>query len=265
MTHLFNRVNLFADLATNHAGSVTAMKELLFGVRRAGAINKLQLFSDKTWPRAWMKYLRGYEFVPSVFRPADVDFVLSYKPLALKIASVESTYWDLINRCTYTDLPLIISTGGMNWDEVNELVEVVQDHAPGICLMHCVSLYPTKGKDVSLGRLGAMCDELGDFFALGWSSHYPVVDPAAFAMAYCFGATQFEVHVKQPFRFENFEKKIYAKPTLDEQCAFTVTALKEIKLILDDLPQLEGAQDWDEDLSGPDREFVLQHRGRWEK
>lgn len=253
---LLDNLNIYADIASNHHGDRVIFNKLIMEIEAAGAIPKIQLWSPETFPRTWVDSLKIQGFVPSVFRPADVDFILPYKPLALKVASVESTYWDLIQRCLETDLPLIVSTGGMNEDELMDLIELVGIHGPGVCLMHCISNYPTKLEDLNLLRLtsiGEAIDELGYEMELGWSSHYPYVNPKALTMAYCYGSTQFEIHVRHDLGFEH-------KATLDEQCALLPSEIKLMRGMLEDMAVIEGS----ENIVGPDRDFVVKHRSRWQ-
>ena len=259
---LFDHMNLIADISSNHRGDKATFMQLWKDIRAAGAIPKIQLFSEDTFPRSWAPELIFRDFIPSVFRPEDVDFIMPYKPLALKVASVEATYWELIARCCQEDLPLIVSTGGMDEDEIGELLEnILKPPFQGdLCLMHCVSLYPTPKEKINLGRLARLSEDLefddlefDDRITIGWSSHYPVIDQAAYALAWAWGATQFEVHVRPRTIFYS------ANFTLDEQCAFIPSQLKEIRNLLESLPVLEGSEDY----TGPDRDFVLQHRGRW--
>lgn len=255
---LFDGMNVFADVASNHRGDKNVFLSLCHEVLVAGAVPKIQLWNEDTFPRAWAPLL-DFKFVPSVFKPADVDFILPYRPLALKVASVESTYWDLIFKCQETGLPLIISTGGMDEDELGELLGYA-GMVSELCLMHCVSLYPTPRESINLGRLARLSEDLegDDNIIIGWSSHYPVVDEAAFALAWAWGATQFEVHVR-PVYDQGPESK-WVK-TLDEQCAFVPRELKQIRTVLESLPTLEGSEDY----IGPDRDFVVQHRTRWQR
>ena len=247
---LFDHMNLLADVGPNHRGDLNTFMLLCAQIEEAGALPKLQLYNENTFPRAWAKHLLTINFVPSVFRPEDVDFILPYKPKALKVASVESTFQELIARCLQEELPLIISTGGMDEEEIETLLYAAGDH-PQLCLMHCVSLYPTPKESINLGRLARLSEDCD--CTIGWSSHYPIPDCAAFALAWGWGATQFEVHVR-PSQSEG-----RTELSLDEQCAFTPYGLKQIRSILEDLPILEGSDDY----AGPDREFVLKHRGRW--
>ena len=253
---LLDGMNLFADIASNHRGDFKTFLQLFDEIGGAGAIPKIQLYSEETFPRRWVDHIGGLKFIPSVFRPEDVDFILPYKPLGLKVASVEATYQDLLLRCLKTDLPLIISTGGMDEEEIATLLYTLEGY-PEVCLMHCTSIYPTPKEQLNLGRLAALSEDLeqDDNITIGWSSHYPVVDPAAYALAWAWGATQFEVHVRPVITGWT------ELATLDEQCSFTPSELKQIRSIIESLPILEGSDDY----AGPDREAVLEWRKRWGK
>lgn len=250
---LFDRMNIYADLASNHHGDSSTFNKMCLEVRAAGAIPKIQLWSPETFPREWVKFLSPKDFVPSVFRPSDVDFIVPYEPLALKVASAESTYWQLIERCMQHPLPIIVSTGGMDEQELYDLTELLAPHPHGVCIMHCVSNYPTRKEDLNLSRLTSIVEYLEDDMELGFSSHYPYVNPKVIGICYAYGVTQWEVHVRWDLGDES-------KRTLDEQCALLPSEIKLMRGILEDLAVIDGS----DEITGPDREFVVSHRQRWQ-
>lgn len=253
---LLNNLNILGDISSNHHGDKIIFKNLYDEIKIAGAIPKIQMFSSETFHSDWIDLLKPNDFIPSIFRPADIKLIMPAKPLAMKIASVENTYWKLIKAAMQTELPLIVSTGGMNEDELIELIELIGPYPFGSILMHCISLYPTKLEDLNLLRLtsiGEAIDELGYNIELGFSSHYPFVNPKVLTMAYSFGAICFEVHVRHDLGFEH-------KATLDEQCALLPSEIKLMRGMLEDLAVIEGS----EDIVGPDRDFVVKHRPRWQ-
>lgn len=251
---LFDHLNIYADIASNHHGDKQIFRQLFNQVQAAGAIPKIQLWSPETFNREWTDILLDNFFVPSVFRPADVDWIMKYSPLALKVASVESTYWELIRKCMETELPLIVSTGGMDDEELFQLIDTVINHRGPVALMHCLSLYPTKLEDLNLLRLTSIAEALEDTdIELGFSSHYPYINPKVLTMAYCYGATQFEVHVRYDLGLEH-------SATLDERCALLPSEIKLMRGMLEDLHIIEGS----DEIVGPDRDFVVAHRQRWQ-
>lgn len=247
---LFDQTNVYADIASCHNGNYGAALTLIEEVTAAGIIPKIQLFSEITWSRSWTLPER---FVASVFRPEDVDFIMPHKPLALKIASVEATYIDLLLHCRGTDVPLIVSTGGLDKTDLLNLIDIVGEHDTDVCLMHCVSLYPTPLEQINLGRLaalGELIDQYAPEITLGWSSHWPVLSLGALGMAYAFGATQFEFHVKRDV----------SPVSPDEQSALNTGTLSIIPGALSLFEKFYGS----DDLAGPDREAVLKWRQRWQ-
>lgn len=255
--HLFDTFNIYADIATNHGGNEDTYMELLDQIDRAGVIPKIQLFSDATFPRTWPLPPR---YVPSVFKPSDVEWCMNqpWLPLALKVASVESTYWDLITACMQTNLPLIVSTGGMTLAEVFDLLDLVEPYDDNVCLMHCVSEYPTPTDHACMTRITMLADAMEDALMtplVGWSSHHNTDVWALFITAMSYGATQFEFHTRLSSDMDT---------TPDAQCALLPTTLGMLsdcygRLIraLPDTP--------DEHYVPTDRAAVLDWRKRWQE
>lgn len=250
-------IAVYADLCSNHKGRQDLYEQLVADIEDAGALPKIQLFSNDTFNRSWDP---PEQFVASVFRPSDLDYIVPFAPLALKIASVESTYYELIKQAMETQLPLIVSTGGLDREELFTLINLLGDYQPGVCLMHCVSMYPTPPELVNLSRLQTIAEEIDAYgldWDLGWSAH---VDPrpmfndlmSMMTMAYTFGATAFEVHVR-PAKG--------SVRTADELVSLTPAMLK---MMVGHLEQLDTWAGCDE-ITGPDREAVIKWRARWQE
>ncbi len=156
-------------------------------------------------------------------------------------------------------VPLIISTGGMVEDELLELVELVLDHDPGICLMHCTAEYPTPLQHLNLLRIQYLTELVEDYgkeeWEVGWSSHEGTHSGCSVAAAVALGATQFEVHVK-PFA--------EAALTGDERCALPCHALADYTSAVREA-QVALGEEWTGRMAPPDREQVLEWRKRWMK
>ena len=69
---------------------------------------------------------------------------------AIKIASGDMTYYDLIEAVTETKLPVIISSGMASFSEISDLMEkdFLKDYP--CVLLHCISNYPPKLEDINL-------------------------------------------------------------------------------------------------------------------
>lgn len=157
------------------------------------------LYKKCETPREWFPVLfktaqdAGITLFSSVFSPGDVDFLESLDCPAYKIASMEITDTQLISDAAKTGKPLIISTGMATVDEVNAAMKAAMEWMQpyNICLLHCISGYPTHVEECNLRRLIEMqLERIGPEFGisdhtLGWD-----VSVAATAI----GATVIERH-----------------------------------------------------------------------
>ena len=183
---------------------------------------------------------------------------MANNPLALKIASVESTHYDLIHHCMGTGLPLLISTGGMTIDELMELCDIIDSYSGNVCLMHCVSMYPTPLSQANMIRISVLADLMEDMLLqpyVGWSSHHvpcPAMELLSVALAY--DANQIEFHVK-------LEVEDVSSP--DEASAIPLEYLGEYRDRANWLAPAFG-EAYDEDYIPQDRANVLEWRKRWQ-
>ena len=112
----------------------------------------------------------------------------------IKIASCSSRDWPLIEVVAETNLPVIFSTGGLDVQDIDNLVAFCEHKALDFGLMHCVSIYPTPPEACMLQNI-AMLRKRYPSVCIGWSTHE---DPDAIApiqMATAYGAVLFERHI----------------------------------------------------------------------
>ena len=102
----------------------------------------------------------GIQFACTPFYLDEVN-VLEPNDDFYKIASKELLLLDLINSCSMTGKPLIISSGMSCLSEVISAVDSAISHdCIDLTVLHCVSAYPTLPKDCNLsvisfyGRIG---------------------------------------------------------------------------------------------------------------
>lgn len=249
--HIFETSHVFADLATNHRGNRDTYESLTEACERAGIIPKIQLFSPQTFNREWPL---PKTFMPSCFKLDDIDWVMRFDPLALKVASVEATHYELIKVMMETGKPLIISTGGMNDDELEDLLLVVGDHNPGVCLMHCVSMYPTPLGACNMLRITALAEAMEDIYLpafVGWSCHTPQAWMQPLVSAITQGASQFEFHLI-PEKTE--------PSNADEWSSLTINEARAFKAMVGSVPEFLG----DGLMEQGDRGDVMEWRKRWQ-
>lgn len=220
---------MVAEMSCNHLGKIDIAKDLIRAAADAGAdAVKLQTFTPHTmtidcdqsdfiikgglWsgyklfdlykqahtPWEWTGELfqlghdLGVDIFSSPFDETAVDFLEQYNPPAYKIASLELTDSFLLKKVAKTGKPTILSTGLATIEEIRTAINVLQQNGTTqICLLHCISGYPTAIKDANISAITNLRSEFD--VVLGLSDHSKSSIVAAGAVA--LGARVIEKHL----------------------------------------------------------------------
>ena len=90
----------------------------------------------------------------------------------LKIASHSMTNGPLLNAMAATKLPIIASTGGVTWDELDKAVATLKSSP--LILLHCASAYPCPDNLVFLDTITELQKRFG--CPVGYSGHEAGID-----------------------------------------------------------------------------------------
>lgn len=199
MTQSSNGVLFISEVSANHLGSLQRAKDIVIAAAKAGATAvKFQTYTADTmtldidnfkvsddhelWGgrRLYSLYEEAYtpwEWHPELFElcrsldvlpfssPFDlsaVELLESLNAPMYKIASLETGDHRLIRAVAETGKPLIISTGATEWDEIEDLVDVVQKAGnKDLTLMVCTSSYPSDPIDAHLNRIATLRNHFG--------------------------------------------------------------------------------------------------------
>jgi N-acetylneuraminate synthase/N,N'-diacetyllegionaminate synthase len=125
------------------------------------------------------------------FSMSDVDQIETLQLPAIKIASPDVVNWPLLRRCTQSGLPMLVSTGAANINEISSAVAWLRGWEASFALLHCVSSYPTPPESANL----CWINEMGGRFDLpvGFSDH--TTELVAGALAISAGACIIEKHI----------------------------------------------------------------------
>lgn len=201
---------IVAEIGLNHNNDLEIAKKTIQAAKKAGAdAVKFQSyitdeFIDPT--NAEAKFLfdifKQYELTESMHRAvkktADeegivffstplcnsiVDLLVDLKVPVLKIASGDIVNASLLKKCASAKLPLFVSTGAADFYEVVRAVEYLDSlKADKLCLMHCVSLYPTPIDKLNLNTINLYSSMYN--FPIGFSDHSAGTLGASIAVAY---------------------------------------------------------------------------------
>lgn len=229
MTEALSGVLFVAEVSANHLGSLERALEIVDAAAAAGASAiKFQTYTAETmtldldsfvvseghalWgqrklyelyeeahtPWEWHPILfdrcRELGVIPfsSPFDTTAVDFLESLDAPMYKIASLETGDHALIRKVAETGKPLLISTGATTWQEIEELVAVVQETGnDNLTLLVCTSSYPALPQDAHLRRIETIRDHFD--VQVGFSDHTLGVGVSVAAIA--LGATVIEKHI----------------------------------------------------------------------
>jgi N-acetylneuraminate synthase len=146
------------------------------------------------WHQEMFELCRSLGVIPfsSPFDLSAVEFLESLDAPIYKIASLETSDHQLIRAVSETGKPLIISTGATEWEEIEDLVGIVEKTGnKDLTLLVCTSSYPSDPADAHLNRMELLRNRFG--VKVGISDH--TLGLAVPIAAIALGATVIEKHL----------------------------------------------------------------------
>jgi len=218
-----------AEVSANHLGSFERAKEIVKAAAAAGAtavkfqtytaetmtldlpnlaissdhqlwggVRLFELYKEAYTPWEWHAELfqlaRSLGLIPfsSPFDLTAIDFLESLDAPIYKIASMETGDHRLIRAAAETGKPLIISTGATEWEEIEEVVELVSNTGNSdLTLLVCTSSYPSNPLESHLSRIKTLKKNFG--CKVGLSDHTLGIGVSIAAIA--LGAVAIEKHL----------------------------------------------------------------------
>ena len=217
---------LIAEIGINHNGSIKLAKKLIdlakecnfdavkFQKRDLNICipdDQKQILRDTPWGKiTYLNYKKKIEFgimefneISKYCKRLKIDwfcsawdlnslkFLKKYKMKYNKVASAMLTNLKLINEISKEKKLTFISTGMSNMNDIKKAVKVFKKNDCDYVLMHCVSSYPSKEKDLNLNVI----KNLKQIFKckIGYSGHEPSVSPSI--GAWFLGADYIERHI----------------------------------------------------------------------
>ena len=114
----------------------------------------------------------GIDFSSTPYSNREVDFLVDEcKAKFIKIASMDLNNIGFLRYIAKKGAPIVLSTGMGSKEEIIKAVKTIQDAGnEDICVLHCVSQYPTNVEDINLNNLNMLMD-LFPGKAVGLSDH----------------------------------------------------------------------------------------------
>lgn len=232
MSHSFDFNDLYVfDLANNHQGQVEHGRAIIreiarvvkpYGVRGAMKLQFRQIETflhpayvhsdgNKHIKRFLSTRLSKEEFQVLVdeirrqglvtmctpFDEPSLDVIEELGIEIVKVGSCSATDWPLLEAVAECNKPVIFSTGGLTWKQIDDVVSFFDHRRVHHAIMHCVSLYPTPPDRLQLNQIDVLRRRYPDK-VIGFSTHENPNDLSPVQVAVAKGARIFERHVGLP-------------------------------------------------------------------
>ena len=134
--------------------------------------NKLDSLTNDNWHEIF-EYAKKKNITcfSTPFDNDSVELLYSMGVPAFKIASADITDIPLIKLIASKQLPIFISTGMANSNEINEAIHAIEDKGNhDIVIMHCITSYPTEPEDANLAMISSLEKQFPEY-VIGFSDH----------------------------------------------------------------------------------------------
>jgi len=183
---------VIAEVGHNHQGSLEKCKELFRAAKECGAdAVKLQkrdnksLYTRELYNKAYdnensfgltygahrealefghdeYRELRAFcrelqiVFFATAFDIPSADFLAALDVPAFKIASGDLKSTPLLRHVAKLGKPMIVSTGGAMWEDVQRAYDVIMPLNPQLCFLQCTAAYPAAPEELNLRVIESM-------------------------------------------------------------------------------------------------------------
>lgn len=214
------RSYIIAEIGTNHNNDIQTAKKLIDSCAQIGAnavkfqswkadqlqnileengqpAKVLEILKHYELPDAWHDELMEYchqkniDFISTPFSIERAQFLHSINVPAIKISSSDLTYHKLLQEVASYDIPILLSTGMANTNEIELALKQFKKNKNKVILLHCVGAYPPDFADANLLAIPSLHKTFK--LPVGISDHYPGHDTVVAAVA--LGACVIEKHV----------------------------------------------------------------------
>ncbi len=240
---------IIAEAGLNHNGDPEMAKQLIKKAAECGAdAIKFQTYTTKelfspdhpdykkfekhVFSEAVYKELIGESkkssiiFLSTPFDEASADLLFSLGIAAYKVGSGELTHLQFLKHLASKELPMILSTGMSNMNQVDNAVQAIQSVGQvSLAMLHCVSAYPCPVKEVNVRRITMLKERFAA--PIGFSDHTET-DVSALA-AVALGACIVEKHFTLSHHLPGWDHHFSYDP---DQLSRLVKAIREVEISL---------------------------------
>jgi sialic acid synthase SpsE len=194
----YDRNTKYNDSPKKHFGSLREMVEAYY--LREEQHFELKAYCDKL----------NIDFSSSTFSNEETNMLMKLDIPFIKIASMDINNISLIEYAARTGKPIMLSTGMADLSEIEIAIKTIEKQNNfQIFLLHCISIYPPKIKDINLNNISMLKQTFG--YPVGFSDHsFGLHIPLA---AITLGACIIEKHFTLDKNMPGWDHEISADPS----------------------------------------------------
>ena len=163
-----------------------------FGITYGEHRENLELTIEQLHKLKMLCHDLGVDFISTPFDEPSLASLVDVGVDAIKIASFDVGNLPFINRISKCGLPVIMSVGGAQVDQIRDSVALLEANCNEIAVLHCVSEYPCNYDNLGLDNIELLANTFPNV-VVGLSDHFNGI--VSGPVAYMKGARVFEKHV----------------------------------------------------------------------
>ena len=170
--------------------------------------------------------LKKIEFLSTGFDIQAIDFLIKKNIKLIKIPSGNLTDLPYLKKIAQKNMPVILSTGMANLQEVSDAVSILINNGLKkelLTLLHCTTQYPAPHEDINLMAIETMRTKFD--LEIGYSDHTLGVEASIAAVA--LGASVIEKHFTLSRNFDGPDHKASLEP---DELKTMVKSIRNIEL-----------------------------------
>ncbi len=136
----------------------------------------------------------GMVTMATPFDEPSVEQLVDQGVEVIKVASCSAADWPLLEKVSECNKPVVVSTGGLTWKQIDDLVSFFDHRRVHFAILHCVAVYPTPDEQMQLNQVELLRRRYPDK-VVGFSTHEPPDALGPVYVAVAKGASILERHV----------------------------------------------------------------------
>jgi N-acetylneuraminate synthase len=177
-------------------------------------------------------YIKQHDCIPMAtpFDEQSVDWCVKMNLPLIKIASSDINDWLLLKKIAQTKKPVIISTGGANDKQIDDVIKFFTNRNIPIAVNHCVSKYPSEDNELELDQIDYLKNKYPNL-VIGLSTHEYQDWHSSMYISYAKGVRIWERHIDIPYPKGHEQKEVSSYCSLPYQVDEWFKAYNKAKIM----------------------------------